>query len=168
MVDYKNWAPQPRPYKPGPYTADATGHPKVDGETIPRRNIRTKDGLVLTPGDGVTTLYDILTRSSKKFGNTKALGSRKIVRTHDEVKKVKKTVDGKEEMVDKKWTYYEMSEYHYMSFIEYERTAIQCGAGMRKLGMEKDDRLHIFAATTPSWLAMAHGMRPPTCYHGNY
>ena len=160
MVDYKTWTPQPRPYKSGPYTAETPSHPKVDGETIPRRNTRTKDSLVLTPGDGVATLYDILTRSSKKFGNANALGSRKVVRTHDEVKKIKKTVDGKEEMVDKKWTYFELSEYQYMSFIEYERTAIQCGAGMRKLGMNKNDRLHIFAATTPSWLAMAHGRMP--------
>lgn len=158
MVDTKTWAPQPRPYKSGPYTAEATGYSKVDGETIPRRNVRTKEGLVHTPGDGVATLYDILKRSSKKFGNAKALGSRKVVRTHDEVKKIKKTIDGKEETVDKKWTYFELSEYQYMSFIEYERTAIQLGAGMRKLGMNKGDRLHIFAATTPSWLAMAHGM----------
>ena len=159
MVDMKTWAPQPRPYRSGPYTAEATGYPKVEGETIPHRNVQTKNGLVLTPEDGVATLYDILKRSSKKFGNAKALGSRKLVRTHEEVKKIKKTVDGKEETVDKKWTYFELSEYHYMSFVEYERLVLQCGAGMRKLGMKKGDRLHIFAATTPSWLAMAHGVK---------
>ena len=158
MVNNKTWAPQPRPYKSGPYTAEATGYSKVKGETIPRRNVRTKDGLVTTPEEGVATLYDILKRSSKKFGNAKALGSRKVVRTHDEVKKIKKTVGGEEETLDKKWTYFELSEYHYMSFNEYEQTALQCGAGMRNLGLKKDDRLHIFAATTPSWLAMAHGM----------
>ena len=161
MDNPKTWSPQPRPYKSGPFTVEATGYSKVKGETIPRRNTRAKDGLILTPEDGVATLYDILKRSAKNFGNAKAVGSRKVVRTHDEVKKIKKTVDGKEESTDKKWTYFELSEYHYMSYIEYERTAIQCGAGLRKLGMKKDDRLHIFAATTPWWLAMAHGMKPP-------
>lgn len=161
MDDPKTWSPQPRPYKSGPFTVEATGYSKVKGETIPRRNTRAKDGLVLIPEDGVATLYDILKHSAKKFGNAKALGSRKVVRTHDEIKKIKKTVDGKEETTNKKWTYFELSEYHYMSYIEYERMAIQCGAGMRKLGMKKDDRLHIFAATTPWWLAMAHGMNSP-------
>lgn len=157
MVDKKTWAPQPTTYKSPPYTVEASGYSKIDGETIPRRNVVTQHGLQAVPEDGVETIYDILKRSSKKFGNANAYGIRKLVRTHDEVKKIKKTVDGKDEMVDKKWTYFELSEYNYVSFIEYERMAIQCGAGMRKLGMKKDDRLHIFAATSPNWLAMAHG-----------
>ena len=147
-------------YKPAPYTAEATGAVKVDGESIPRRTLAAKDSLRTIPEEGVETVYDILRYSASKYGDAKALGSRKLVRTHDEVKKVKKTIDGKEEMVDKKWTYFEMSEYHFMSFREYEQMAIQCGAGLRKLGLEKNDRLHIFAATTPYWLAMAHGTMP--------
>ena len=63
------------------------------------------------------------------------------------VKKVKKQVDGKEQEVDKKWTYFELSEYHYLSFIEHEKSATRIGAGLRKLGMTAGDRLHIFAAT---------------------
>lgn len=136
---------------------EAPGALKVDGESIPRRTVAVNDGLKTVPGDGVETVYDILRHSASKYGDAKALGSRKLVRTHDEVKKVKKNVQGKESTVDKKWTYYEMSDYHYLTFREYERIALQCGAGLRKLGMNKDDRLHIFAATTPYWLAMAHG-----------
>ncbi len=39
--------------------------------------------------------------SVEKFGNAKAVGSRKLVRTHQETKKVKKIVDGEEREVDK-------------------------------------------------------------------
>ncbi|KAL8929882.1 MAG: hypothetical protein Q9208_001026 [Pyrenodesmia sp. 3 TL-2023] len=157
MDSPRRWRPQAMVYRPGPYTAEATGAPKVDGETIPRRALAAKDGLIKVPEDGVETVYDILRHSAKKYGHANALGSRKLIRTHEETKKVKKVVEGKEETIDKKWTYFEMSEYHYMSFLEYEQLALQCGAGLRKLGMNKDDRLHIFAATTPYWLAMAHG-----------
>lgn len=157
MENPRTWRPQATVYKPGPYTFEATGAPKVDGESLPRRTLAAKDGLKYIPDKGVETVYDILRHSARKYGNARALGSRKLVRTHNEVKKIKKTVDGKEETVDKKWTYFEMSDYHYMTFTEYEQMALQCGAGLRKLGMSKDDRLHIFAATTPYWLAMAHG-----------
>ncbi|KAL8955118.1 MAG: hypothetical protein Q9183_006782 [Haloplaca sp. 2 TL-2023] len=157
MDNPRTWRPQATTYKPGPYCVEATGAAKVDGESIPRRRVDSKDGLKNIPEKGVETVYDILRHSAEKYGDAKALGSRKLIRTHDEVKKVKKMVDGKEQKVDKTWTYFEMGGYSYMSFKEYEQMALQCGAGLRKLGMSKDDRLHIFAATTPYWLAMAHG-----------
>ncbi|KAL8900154.1 MAG: hypothetical protein Q9207_005830 [Kuettlingeria erythrocarpa] len=157
MQSPRTWRPQAMVYRPEPYTAEATGVDIVAGETVPRRGVAAKDGLIKVPEDGVETVYDILRHSARRYGRANALGSRKLIRTHEEIKKVKKTVQGKEETVDKKWTYFEMSEYHFMSFLEYERMALQCGAGLRKLGMSKDDRLHIFAATTPYWLAMAHG-----------
>ena len=155
--DLKSMVPQPKVYKRGPYTVEVPGEKKKDGETIPRRNVRTKKELKLTPEEGVNTVFDIVKRSSKKFGNAKALGKRKLLETHEETKKVKKVVDGKEQEVDKKWTYFELSDYNYMSFVEYEQLAMKVGCGFRKLGMNSPDRVHIFAATHPYWLATAHG-----------
>ncbi|KAL8736189.1 MAG: hypothetical protein Q9166_000344 [cf. Caloplaca sp. 2 TL-2023] len=157
MDSPRTWRPQPTVYKLGPYTVEASGAVKVDGESIPRRTFAAKDGLKGVPGDGVETVYDILRHSASKYRDAKALGSRKLIRTHEEVRKTEKIVDGKETTVDKIWTYYEMSDYNYITFRDYEQMALQCGAGLRKLGMSKGDRLHIFAATTPYWLAMAHG-----------
>jgi long-chain acyl-CoA synthetase len=155
--DLKSMVPQPKVYKKAPYTVEAPGVEKKDGETVPRRNIRTKDGLRVTPEDGVNTIFDIVTRGSKKFGNAKAVGKRRLIETHEETKKVKKMVDGKEQEVDKKWTYFELSKYEYMSFTEYEQLVLKIGCGFRKLGMKAGDRVHIFAATHPHWLATAHG-----------
>lgn len=95
--------------------------------------------------------------SSEKYGNAKALGTRKLIKTHQETKKVKKIVDGQETEIDKKWTYFELSGYEYLSFHDYEKLILQIGAGYRKLGLEKGDRVHIFAATSAHWLATAHG-----------
>lgn len=143
----KTMVPQPRAYKKGPFTVEAPGFEKVKGETIPRRNYRTKDALKMRPQEDVATVYDILKYSSAKFGNAKAVGSRKLIEEHTETKKVKKMVDGKEEQVDKKWTFFEYSPYEYMSFVEFEKTALQIGAGFRAIGLNSPDRVHIFAST---------------------
>lgn len=70
-----------------------------------------------------------------------------MIETHVENKKVKKIIDGKEQEVDKKWTYFELSGYTFMSFNEYYQMALSLGSGLRKLGMKQDDKLHLFAGT---------------------
>ncbi|CAK1363824.1 unnamed protein product [Cercospora beticola] len=155
--DLRTLVPQPKMYKKPPFTAEVQGAEKKEGETVPRRNVRTKDQLKSTPEEGVNTIFDILKRSSQKYGNAKALGKRKLIKLHEENKKVKKTIDGVEKEVDKKWTYYELSQYEFMSFTEYEQLALNVGCGFRALGMNPQDRVHIFAATHPYWLATAHG-----------
>nr|POE82417.1 long-chain-fatty-acid--coa ligase 1 [Quercus suber] len=155
--DLKTLVPQPKYYKRGPFTVEVPGVQKVEGETVPRRNTRTVQELKSTPHPDVNTIYDILQWSSKKFGNAKALGKRKLIKTHEETKKVKKVIDGKEQQVDKKWQYYELSPYHYISFAEFKTLALNIGSAFRALGLESPDRVHLFAATHPHWLAIAHG-----------
>lgn len=130
-----------------PFTVEASGYKPVKGETIPRRHPVAKDQLRTTPSEDVKTIFDILKRSADKYGNAKAVGSRRLLETHVENKKIKKTVDGQTKEVDKKWTYFELSEYSYMSFTEYESLALDIGAGLRKVGLVKADRLHLYAGT---------------------
>ncbi len=66
---------------------------------------------------------------------------------HHETKKVKKMVDGTQQEIDKKWSYYELSEYTYISFVEYQKMALEVGSGLAKLGLGAGDRIHLFAAT---------------------
>ena len=137
----------PKMTKKPPFSVEAPGYEKVKGETIPRRNPVAKDKLITRPSDEIATVFDNLKRAAEKFGNANALGTRKLIKTHTENKKVKKIVDGRETEVDKKWTYFEMSGYTYMSFIEYEKLALSCGCGLRSLGLVKDDKLHLYGAT---------------------
>jgi len=137
----------PRMSGRGPFTVEVSGYEPVKGETIPRRHPAAKDKLTTSPSNDVTTIFDILKRSADTFGNAKALGTRHLIKMHTENTKIKKTVDGKTEEVDKKWSYYEMSDYNFMSFVEYERLALQVGCGLRKLGLAKGDRLHLYAGT---------------------
>ncbi|RDW60039.1 long-chain-fatty-acid-CoA ligase-like protein [Coleophoma crateriformis] len=147
----------PRMTRSPPFTVEVPGAVKVEGETIPRRNARSPNALRSTPEAGVNTVFDILTRSAKKFGDSQAVGWRKLIKKHEEVKKVKKMVDGVVTDVDKKWLFFEMSGYHFLTFVEYERLALQLGCGFRKLGLVKEDRVHIYATTSAYWLAVAHG-----------
>lgn len=156
-MSLKNATVQPRILHTPPFSLDAPGYEHVDGETIPRRHPLCVNKLQERPSEDVVTIFDIIKRSSEKYGNAKAVGSRKLIKTHTETKKIKKMVDGEEREIDKKWTYFELSGYEYLSFQEYEKLILQIGAGYRKLGLKKDDRVHIFAATSTHWLATAHG-----------
>lgn len=149
----KTLAPLPKPYKSTPATAEAPGFPHVEGETIPRRNAKTVNALRTTPHKDVTTAHDVIGYASAKYGNAVAVGSRKLIRMHSETKKIKKG----DEMVDKTWQYFELGPYSYLSFVEFEKLCLQVGRGLRKLGMEPGDKLHLFAQTHPHWLASAHG-----------
>jgi long-chain acyl-CoA synthetase len=146
-ANLQGFFPLPRKYKTNISSAEAPGFSKVEGETIPRRNAKCVDALRTSPNDQIKTAHDILRYSSKKFGNAKACGTRKLLKTHSETKKIKKIVDGKEEFVEKSWQYAELSGYSYMSFVEFEKLALQLGAGLRKLGLEPGDKLHLFAST---------------------
>lgn len=155
--DLKKLYPQARSSKHGPVSVEVEGVPKVEGETIPRRNARTKDALKLKPHEDISTLYELVKYASNKFGNAKAMGSRRILRTHTETKKVKKMIDGEQREVDKNWIYFELSDYKYQTFVEFDKLIHDLGAGLKKLGLKPHDRLHLFAGTSSQWLAMAHG-----------
>ncbi|KAJ5907485.1 Long-chain-fatty-acid--CoA ligase 1 [Penicillium taxi] len=148
---------QPRMSKKGPFSVEVPGVQRVEGETIPRRHPAAKNGLVLRPSEDVSTTYENFRRSARLFGNNKAVATRRLIKTHVETKKVKKIVDGVETEVDKKWTYFELSGYTYKTFLEYEKLCLELGAGLRKLGLERDSKIHLYGATSAHWLAMSHG-----------
>ncbi|KAI1437526.1 acetyl-CoA synthetase-like protein [Xylaria sp. CBS 124048] len=140
-----------------PFMVQDTSSPEVDGETKPYRHIKAKDGFIIRPSSEVATIYDLFTASAKNHGSKPAIGSRTLIKTHVESKKVPKMVDGVKTEIDKQWTYFELSPYKFLTYKEYETRALNVGAGLRKLGLEPGDRLHIFASTSANWLCMSHG-----------
>ncbi|KAF2663976.1 long-chain-fatty-acid-CoA ligase 1 [Microthyrium microscopicum] len=155
-TDLKKLYPLPKLYNSDIATTEVTDQKAVAGETVPRRNHKTPKELKWQPAPEISTVHDIMRYASKKFGNAKALGSRKLIKMHNDSKMVKKVIDGKETEVEKKWQYFELGPYTHISFVEFEKLALQVGAGLRKLGLEPGDKLHLFAATHPHWLASAH------------
>lgn len=147
---------QPKATARTPYSIESPGAEAVEGETKPRRHPLTANGLITKPSDDINTIYELLRVSVAKYGNAKAMGSRRLVRTHQETKKVKRIVDGAEQQVDKAWTFFELGPYEYLSYNDFEKLVLNIGSGLRRLGMNKDDRVHIFAATSANWLTMSH------------
>ncbi|KAI8631330.1 acetyl-CoA synthetase-like protein [Xylariaceae sp. FL1651] len=140
-----------------PFMVQDTSAPEIDGETKPYRHIKAKDGFITRPSPEIATIYDLFTTTARKHGDKAAIGSRTLVKTHIETKKVPKVVDGVKTEVDKQWTYFELSPYEYLTYKEYETRALRVGAGLRKLGLGPGDKLHIFASTSANWLCMSHG-----------
>ena len=137
----------PKMEKKAPFSFEVPGVEKVEGETIPRRNIRCKDGLITQPDPSIHTVYDIVTYAAKKFGNAKCIGSRTVLDVHKEKKMVKKLVDGRETEVEKEWSYFELSPYRFLSFVEFQKLVGTLGAGLKKLGLTKGDKIHLYGAT---------------------
>jgi long-chain acyl-CoA synthetase len=137
----------PRMSKKPPFTVEAPGYEHIDGETVPRRNVSHGEKLLARPDDTIYTVFDIVERAAQRFGNARCMGSRDLIKVHCETRKAKKMVNGREQEVDKQWTYFELSEYRYMSFSDYEKLILQVGAGLRKLGLQKGDKIHLYAAT---------------------
>ncbi|KAK1759567.1 long-chain-fatty-acid--CoA ligase 1 [Echria macrotheca] len=139
-----------------PFSVEVPGAQPVPGETIPRRNPKARDGLLRRPAPEVHTIFDLVKRSAERRGDEPAIGSRKLIRTHRETKKVPKTVDGKVVQVDKEWTFFELSNYSFLTYTEYFSQILQVGAGLRKLGLAPGNRVFIFATTSPQWLGVSH------------
>lgn len=157
----------PTLYKKPPFTVDAVGAQKVDGETVPRRNVTAAHGLHSTLANGaITTVYENLRFSVKKFRNRHVLGSRDILNVHEENKKVPKVVDGKETLVDKKWTYFELSPYKFTTYAEFDVIVHQIGAGLRALGLDRTSKVHLYGSTRYVYLFLsALPLRPPPRRH---
>lgn len=143
-----------------PFTVETPGYKPVEGETIPRRHPKAKDGLLERPASEVATTFDLLNRSADKYADEPAIGSRKLVRTHKEMKKVPKVVDGEVTEVEKEWTYFELSNYSYITYREYATLALQVGAGLRKLGLSPGEKVHLFATTRLVSHPSGHQSRP--------
>ncbi|KAF4611844.1 hypothetical protein D9613_003770 [Agrocybe pediades] len=128
----------------------------VPGEGPTRRCSLSKNGLVDRPFEGIDTVYDVVEYAARTHGNRKALGWRDIIRTIEEEKEVKKMVDGKEVTEKKKWKYFELSDYKYISFIELKEAVAEVGRALIHLGVATEDVFNVYAQTSPNWQIMAH------------
>ncbi|KAF3357232.1 Acyl-CoA synthetase FUM16 like protein [Verticillium longisporum] len=156
MPNYKEGImPLYQVHKP-PFTIEAPGYEKVEGETLPRRSPKAKDGLRKRPAEDVNTIYDIVKRSARVYPNEPAAGTRKLIELHKETKKISKNVDGEIQEVEKEWQFFELSPFSFLTYTELHKYILQLGSGLRKLGLSKGNRLHFYATTHLNWMALSH------------
>ncbi|CAO1629069.1 unnamed protein product [Parajaminaea phylloscopi] len=134
--------------------------PKGEGKI--RRSYRTPEKLISSPGDGINTMVDVFNFALKKFTNKPVLGWRDTVRVHEEEKEVTKKVDGKDVKEKKKWQYYELSDYKYLTYAELDDKIAAVSSGLSNLGLSKETRFNIYSATSLNWQLLAH-----SCFRQN-
>ena len=117
------------------------------GEGAPRRGFVDPSKLVEGKDLEIHTVWDIVQRSANKFSDKNGFGYRDLIKEHTEEKTVKKMVKGKEIEEQKKWTYYEMSDYKYITFGQIKDQVQAVGSGLRELGIEKGKTFNVYAAT---------------------
>jgi len=135
---------QPGYYGQGSVEVSSSAGP---GEGSVRRLAITKDKFVHQPLEGIDTVLDVVSFAVRTHGDKNALGWRDIVRVIEEDKEVTKIIDGKEVVEKKKWKYFELSDYKYLSFNDVQTAISEVSRGLIKHGISKGDVFNIYAQT---------------------
>lgn len=130
-----------------PFSVEVPGHEPVPGETIPRRHPEARDGFITRPSEDIFTVFDIVRRAARLEPSRNAVGWRRRIKVHRDTKMIKTVVGGETKEVQKEWQFFELSKYHFLTYKEYETQAYHIGAGLRKLGLTEESKLHLFATT---------------------
>ena len=112
-----------------------------------RRLAITADKLVTQPFEGIDVIPDIVSYSARTHGAREAMGWRNIVDVHEEEKQVTKMVAGKEVTETKKWKYFELSDFEYLSYLDVQERVSQLARGLLHHGIQKTDIFNIYAQT---------------------
>jgi long-chain acyl-CoA synthetase len=117
------------------------------GESRVRRLEKTKDRIVTGPIEGISTVHDVLLYAGRTHGDRNAYGFRDIIDIIEEQKEVTKTVGGKEVTETKTWKYFHLSEYKYITYLEFKAGVSEVSRGLLKLDIQKNDVFNIYAQT---------------------
>lgn len=115
----------------------------------------TPDKLLERPAEGINTMVDLLEASRKRNGAKRMIATREILDELTEEKKVTKKVDGEDVEDTKKWTYYVLSDYTYMTLNEMCDLINKFSNGLMALGLDHKTRFNIFASTHVNWQVVA-------------
>lgn len=134
-----------------PYSVELnmSHHPSNEGPIRRLRTVVDGDLTSTIPGHPyILTAYDLVQNAVEQWRDKDCLGSRKIVKKHEEEKQITKVVNGVEQKVSKKWTYSELSPYEYRTYRDLGTESKAIGAGLRKLGLIPGDHVGIYADTS--------------------
>ncbi|KAJ1947035.1 long-chain fatty acid-CoA ligase, partial [Linderina macrospora] len=115
------------------------------------------------------TVYDALQYRIGQEPDKKSLGKRSIIEIVTKDKQVKRTVNGTVETSTKKWSYFRLSDYSWMTYKEIGEATKSLGSGFVHLGLKRDSRVMVYAPTSREWMLCAlasysQGMQVVTAY----
>lgn len=123
------------------------GGPKIDGETRVRRLAKSADRLVTQPFEGMDTVYDVVAYAARVHGARDAFGYRDVIDIVEEEKEVKKVVGGKEVTEVKKWKYFHLSDFKFISYLDVQEAVSEIARAFIDLGITTEDIVNVYSAT---------------------
>ncbi|KAI0687926.1 acetyl-CoA synthetase-like protein [Cytidiella melzeri] len=129
--------------------------PQAEGESRARRAPQSVDGLVESPLDGITTVYDVVQYAARTHGKKNAMGYREVDKIVEEEKEIQKVVGGKEVTEKKTWKYFQLSDPKYISYLDVQEAVSEIGRALVDLGITQQDILNIYAQTGIPWQLMS-------------
>lgn len=128
------------------YGAGSVSVTTSDGQQA-RRLAISSAALVTQPVEGVETVADVISYAARTHGSHPAWGWRDVVKIHTEEKDIKKMVDGEQITEKKKWNYFELSDYKYITFLDIQERVSEVARGLISLGVTKEEIVNVYAAT---------------------
>lgn len=102
------------------------------------------------PAPGIETIHDIALYAARTHGKKNGFATRPVKRMVHEEKEVTKTnARGEKVKEKKKWTYYVLGGYEWMSYEQFLDKVRRVGSGLRELGVggEEETMFNIYAST---------------------
>jgi len=118
------------------------------GESPVYRHVNARYGLSETPHPAIRTLYDLAQFSEQKWLDAPCFGTRRVIKIHKEKQMVTRIINGQQKQVEKEWMFWELGPFEYRSYRQAGRERLDLGAGLRKVGLEKGDKVVIYGDTS--------------------
>ncbi|KAJ3030890.1 UNVERIFIED_CONTAM: long-chain fatty acid-CoA ligase [Siphonaria sp. JEL0065] len=119
------------------------------------RNVETPV-LTTTPAEGIATIYDIMKRGFTTMPDREMFGQRRVVNIIEEEKEVIKKVPGGGEVKEmKKWKYFELSSFEWLTFADAQKLSHAYASGYHALGLRTHDKLTVYSETCRDWMLTA-------------
>ncbi|KAI9352695.1 hypothetical protein BDR26DRAFT_1002853 [Obelidium mucronatum] len=116
------------------------------------RNVSCADGLIATPDPRVQTVYDLIALNLARNPNLEFFGQRRVIDIIEEEKEVIKKVPGGGEVKEvKKWKYFQLSGFEWLTWVQAEKAIQILASGYRALGLSKGSKVTIYAETSRDW-----------------
>ena len=119
------------------------------GETPVYRSSLFPHTLIDAPNPSIHTIFDLIQCNAKKWKSMPAFGTRKVLEIEiEDTKCTTKMAHRQPQVVEKKWMYWELGPYTYRTYEEVGQEGLELGAGLRKLGLNKGDKIVLYGDTS--------------------
>ena len=119
------------------------------GETTIRRNAISPHALTETPHPSIHTIYELVQFNARRWGDLPCFGTRKVIQVHTETQFPASTKpEGQAVAPARVRMFWELGPFEYRSYNEVAQEGLNLGAGLRRLGLERGDRVNIYADTS--------------------